>query len=59
MSNLERSYFYYLEWATNVIDIREQFPLERQETLEISTELNIPHPIDEDTKTPIVLTPIF
>jgi hypothetical protein len=59
LSNLERSYYYYLEWANNVIDIREQFPLNRIDTIEISSSLNIPHPIDSNTKTPIVMTTDF
>ncbi len=29
LSNLERDYFFILEWADNIIDIREQFPLDR------------------------------
>lgn len=29
LSNLELSYFYYLEWNHKVIDIREQFPQKR------------------------------
>jgi len=58
-SNLERSYYYYLEWASNVVDIREQFPLDRQITIEVASLLNITHPVDKDTKTPIVLTTDF
>lgn len=35
-SNLERSYFFLLDWSEDVIDIREQFPLERKQTFQIA-----------------------
>lgn len=58
-SDLERNYFYFLEWADDVIDIREQFPTERQRTLDIAEKLNIRHPEDQNTRTPIVFTSDF
>ncbi|WP_407271810.1 TnsA endonuclease N-terminal domain-containing protein [Radiobacillus sp. PE A8.2] len=58
-SDLERNYFYLLEWADDVIDIREQFPLEREETYAIAEEKGIKHPVDPKTGTPIVLTTDF
>ncbi|MED4534176.1 TnsA endonuclease N-terminal domain-containing protein [Metabacillus fastidiosus] len=59
MSDLECNYFYLLEWAENVIDIREQFPLDRERTTKIAEERDINHPIDKETKTPIVMTTDF
>ena len=60
LSDLERDYFYMLEFSDCVLDIREQFPLLSQETtLEIADELRIKHPIDTETKFPIVLTTDF
>ncbi|MFL8938998.1 TnsA endonuclease N-terminal domain-containing protein [Rossellomorea oryzaecorticis] len=59
LSDLERDYFYLLNWAKDVIDIREQFPLDREKTYEIASERNINHPIDSKTGTPIVLTTDF
>ena len=43
LSKLERDYFYVLEWNNIVIDIREQFPLIREDTWCIANEkgLNI------------------
>ncbi|WP_082172676.1 TnsA endonuclease N-terminal domain-containing protein [Lysinibacillus xylanilyticus] len=38
------------------MDIREQFPLERELTLKIAEDLGINHPIDKKTNTPIVMT---
>ncbi|MEC1698139.1 TnsA endonuclease N-terminal domain-containing protein [Schinkia azotoformans] len=59
LSDLELSYFYYLEWSNKVIDIREQFPLNREDTLKIASEKNIPHPFENSTQTPIVMTTDF
>ncbi|MET3698387.1 TnsA endonuclease-like protein [Bacillus oleivorans] len=59
LSDLELSYFYYLEWSNKVVDIREQFPLNREETLKIAAEKNIPHPFESSTQTPIVMTTDF
>lgn len=44
MSNLEACYFYLLEWSPLVSDAREQFPLNRDETLSIAKESGIKHP---------------
>jgi len=38
------------------VDIREQYPLERELTLNIAEDLGIKHPIDSKTNTPIVMT---
>lgn len=59
LSDLERDYFYLLEWADEVIDIREQFPLHRDLTLQIAEQMNIRHPMDNSTQTPIVMTTDF
>lgn len=58
-SNLERDYFFLLDWSEDVQDIRELFPLDREITLSISEQKNIPHPMDPTTKTPIVMTTDF
>lgn len=59
LSNLERDYFYILEWSPAVSDIREQFPLELDETLSISERLGIRHPANPKTKEPVVMTTDF
>ncbi|WJE30600.1 TnsA endonuclease N-terminal domain-containing protein [Bacillus altitudinis] len=56
LSDLEFNYHCCCDWAENVLDIREQFPLERELTLKIAEELGINHPIDNKTGTPIVIT---
>jgi hypothetical protein len=56
LSRLELNYFYVLDWANSVVDIREQYPLLPMErTIEIAEDLGIPHPRDPETKE---LTPI-
>ncbi|MBO0992592.1 TnsA endonuclease N-terminal domain-containing protein [Bacillus sp. SD088] len=60
LSDLERNYFYLLEYSDSVVDIREQFPLlPIEETLLISDELGIKHPRDPKTQEPIVMTTDF
>lgn len=60
LSNHERFYFYILEYADKVIDIREQYPLLYRETTEdIADELGIIHPKDPTTKVNTVLTTDF
>lgn len=59
LSNLERDYFLLLEWADDVVDIREQFPLKDTVTFRIAEEKGIAHSIDNITKTPIVMTTDF
>jgi hypothetical protein len=58
MSDHETRYLYLLDWAEDVIDIREQYPiLEREVTLEIAQRKGIRHPCY--LQTPIVLTTDF
>lgn len=59
LSDLERNYFMALEFIDDVVDIREQFPLEIEETLLIAEELRIQHPINPKTKEAIVMTSDF
>lgn len=59
-SDLERNYFYYLDFSDNVVDIREQFPLlPIEETMIIARELGIEHPNNPVTKEPVVMTTDF
>ncbi len=44
LSDLELSAFLLLEWHSTTIDIREQFPLNIEQTLKISELAGIPHP---------------
>lgn len=44
MSDLETAVFQELLWHPDVIEIREQCPLDRAETLRIAEEMNVNHP---------------
>lgn len=59
LSQLECQYFYQLEWALGVSDIREQFPLEIKTTQSLAERLRIAHPIDPRTRQAMVMTTDF
>ncbi len=59
MSCLECDYFYMLEWSPLVVDIREQYPLDLNETLAIAANLGIRHPVDPRTREAVVMTTDF
>jgi len=60
LSKYELQYFFLLEWADTVIDIREQYPLlDVSATLEIAESANIIHPYDKKSGFPYVLTSDF
>jgi hypothetical protein len=60
LSKLELAYFYVLEWAPLVSDIREQYPLLNiEETLAIAQEIGIRYPTDPQTQKPMVMTTDF
>lgn len=60
LSDMERNYFYILEYADNVVDIREQFPLlPLEETILIANELGVNHPKHPETGEFIVMTTDF
>lgn len=44
LSDYESGYYYLLEWADNITDIREQFPLDIAETEEIAQSMGVKHP---------------
>lgn len=55
--HFELAHHYQMEWAGDVIDIREQFPcLPLEKTLYIAQKLGIKHPVDPKTKYPIIMT---
>ena len=59
LSNLEKSFFYLWEWDEDILDIREQYPLYRIDTLKIAEQKNIRHPSDPKNQVPIVMTTDF
>lgn len=59
LSDHEWRTFLFLDWCDDVTDIREQFPLNRDNTRPIAEILGVRHPIDTSTKTPRVMTTDF
>ncbi len=60
LSDMERNYFFFLEYSDKVEDIREQFPLlPIEETILIANELGIEHPKNPETGEFIVMTTDF
>jgi hypothetical protein len=60
LSDLERNYFYILEYSDLVEDIREQYPLlPIEDTMLIANELGIEHPKNPETGEFIVMTTDF
>ncbi|WP_346871235.1 TnsA endonuclease N-terminal domain-containing protein [Clostridium sp. UBA5119] len=60
LSDMERNYFYILEYSDNVVDIREQYPLlPIEDTITIANELGIKHPSNPETGEYIVMTTDF
>ncbi|NUX99535.1 TnsA endonuclease N-terminal domain-containing protein [Paraburkholderia youngii] len=59
MSTLEAQIFYGLEWQKTVKEIREQYPLDRDITLELASHLGIQHPYYPGTQVPTVMTVDF
>ncbi|MCX7745576.1 MAG: TnsA endonuclease N-terminal domain-containing protein [Clostridia bacterium] len=59
LSHNELRYFYMLEWSDVVTDIREQFPMDLEETLDIADNLGIKHPENRGSKTPYIMTSDF
>lgn len=56
LSDLEKYAFTIYEWNDAVLDIREQFPLDREITRRIAAECGIKHPTDPETGCDIVMT---
>ncbi|MGB7399042.1 TnsA endonuclease N-terminal domain-containing protein [Castellaniella sp.] len=59
LSDVEHDLFLACEWAQNVVDIREQYPLPREVTQTIAQKLRIRHPFYPGTHVPTVMTVDF
>lgn len=59
LSNIETATFLLLDWSDAVTDIREQFPLNRDETRRIAADMGVRHPIDTESGIDIVMTTDF
>lgn len=59
LSKIEAGLFLILDWSDSVVDIREQFPLDREETRRIAAEMGVRHPADPQSRIDIVMTTDF
>jgi hypothetical protein len=59
LSDHETDLFFLLEWSDAIVDIREQFPLDRDATRRISAAMGVQHPADTKTRVDIVMTTDF
>ena len=59
LSDIERNAFLIYDWAATVVDIREQFPLDRGETRAIAEAMGVRHPIYPKSDVPVVMTTDF
>lgn len=59
MSDVEFKLFLTLEWQTDISDIREQYPLDREMTQTVARTLGIRHPYYPGTHVPTVMTVDF
>jgi hypothetical protein len=59
LSDGEHCAFHLLWWEDGVVDIREQYPLPRIETLAIAAQLKVKHPYDRHSGSPLVQTTDF
>lgn len=58
-SNAEFDFFLCAEWSNEVVDIREQFPLDRTLTQSIADKIGCRHPFYPGTHVPTVMTADF
>lgn len=59
LSDVEYRLFLVLEWMPEVVDIREQYPLNREMTLTIAQKLGLRHPYYPGTQVATVMTVDF
>lgn len=56
LSDIEYDLFLALEWQTDIVQLYEQFPLERKYTQKAANELGVRHPYYPGTHVPTVMT---
>lgn len=56
LSDLETAVFFLMNWEDRVVDIREQFPLDRDRTRAIAVQMGVNHPKDRESGVDLVMT---
>ena len=59
LSNHERHFFQILDWHPHITDIREQYPLPLEQTLDLASNMGITHSSCPRSKRPLVMTTDF
>jgi len=59
LSSLESGFLRILEWSDSVLDIREQFPLDREVTRMLAGKMGMEHPRNPRTRVDLVMTTDF
>lgn len=59
LSDVEYKLFLALEWSEKVLEVYEQYPLDRDATQEVARKLGIRHPCYPQTSVPAVMTVDF
>lgn len=59
LSDVEYALFLALEWQQDVVDIREQYPLDRAMSQEVARSIGARHPFYPGTQVPTVMTADF
>lgn len=59
LSDVEYDLFLLLEWSRDFVDVREQYPLDRDMTQDVARSLGIRHPCYPNTHVPTVMTVDF
>ena len=59
LSDIEYFLFIALEWQRDIVDIREQYPLNRDLTQTVADEMGVKHPCYPGTHIPAVMTADF
>lgn len=59
LSDIEYSMFLLLEWSDDVVDVNEQYPLDRDVTMGVAGKLGIRHPCYRGTNVPAVMSVDF
>jgi hypothetical protein len=59
LSDVEYNLFVALEWSHDVVDVREQYPFDRDVTQDVARKLGIKHPCYPGSAVPTVMTADF
>jgi len=59
LSTLELDFLFLLDWSENIVEVKEQYPLDLNETTALAKEVDLIHPPRSNPNRPIVITTDF